>query len=58
MENELFDICCERDSQPADQQRRLKKLLTAGADAHAADKNGVTRCTMPFASAARPRLRR
>jgi tankyrase len=42
MENELFDICCERNPKPADQRRRLVKLLTAGADIHAADKNGVT----------------
>jgi tankyrase len=42
MENELFDICCERDPQPADQRRRIAKLLKAGADIHATDKNGVT----------------
>jgi tankyrase len=42
LENELFDICCERDSQPADQRRRIAKLLKAGADIHATDKNGVT----------------
>jgi tankyrase len=42
MENELFDICCERDPQPADQRRRITKLLKAGADIHATDKNGVT----------------
>src|SRR5215203_4280653 len=42
MQNELFEICCERDPKPADQRRRLTKLLEAGADVHAADKNGVT----------------
>lgn len=42
MDNELSDICCERNSDPADQQQRLVQLLEAGADVHAADKNGVT----------------
>jgi ankyrin repeat protein len=42
MENELFDVCCERDPNPVDQRRRLIKLLKAGADIHATDKNGVT----------------
>jgi tankyrase len=42
MVNELFDVCCERDSKPADQRRRLTELLKAGADIHATDKNGVT----------------
>ena len=42
MENELFDICSERDSKPADQRKRLVIALKAGADIHAADKNGVT----------------
>jgi len=42
VENELFDICCERDSSAADQRKRLLRLLKAGADIHAADKNGVT----------------
>ena len=42
MQNELFAICCERDPEPADQRRRLIKALKAGADIHAADKNGVT----------------
>jgi ankyrin repeat protein len=42
MENELFDICCERNPKPADQRKRLLKLLKAGADVHATDKNGVT----------------
>jgi tankyrase len=42
MDNELFDICCERDPDPADQRKRLLKLLKAGADVHATDKNGVT----------------
>jgi tankyrase len=42
MENELFDICCDRDPKPADQRKRLQKLLRAGADVHATNKNGVT----------------
>jgi uncharacterized protein len=42
MQNELFDICCERDPDPTDQRRLLVKLLEAGADVHATDKNGVT----------------
>ena len=42
MENEIYDICCERDSKPADQRRRLLKALRLGADIHATDKNGVT----------------
>jgi uncharacterized protein len=42
MENELFEICCERDAKPADQRKRLLKALKAGADIHATDKNGVT----------------
>src|SRR3954468_12691297 len=42
MENELFDACCERSPNRADQRRRLRKALKAGADVHATDKNGVT----------------
>jgi ankyrin repeat protein len=42
MENELFDICCDRDPNPADQRKQILKLLKAGADLHATDKNGVT----------------
>jgi uncharacterized protein len=42
MESELFDICSERNSDPADQRKRLLKVLKAGADVHATDKNGVT----------------
>jgi tankyrase len=42
MENELFDICSERDPNPVDQRKRLQKLLKAGADVHVTDKNGVT----------------
>jgi tankyrase len=40
--SDLFNICCERDSKPADQRKRLEKVLDAGADIHATDKNGVT----------------
>jgi ankyrin repeat protein len=42
MENELFDICCDRNPNPADQRKRLLNVLKAGADVHATDKNGVT----------------
>jgi tankyrase len=42
MESELFDICSERNSEPADQRKRLLRVLNAGADVHEADKNGVT----------------
>jgi tankyrase len=42
MQNELFEICCERNPNPNGQRRRLVKALRAGADVHAADKNGVT----------------
>jgi uncharacterized protein len=42
MDSELFDICCERDPDPADQRKQLLTLLKAGADVHATDKNGVT----------------
>ena len=40
--NELFEICCERNSAPVDQRKRLLKAIKAGADIHASDKNGVT----------------
>jgi tankyrase len=42
MQSELFDICSERNSDPADQRTRLLNVLKAGADVHATDKNGVT----------------
>jgi tankyrase len=42
MENELFDICCDRNPQPSDQRRQIIMALKAGADIHATDKNGVT----------------
>jgi tankyrase len=42
MQNELFDICSERNPNPADQRRQLLLALKAGADVHATDKNGVT----------------
>src|SRR6186713_1698370 len=42
MENELFDICCNRTPQPAEQRRRIVAALKRGADVHATDKNGVT----------------
>ena len=42
MQNELFDICSERNPNPRDQRTRLLQALKAGADVHVADKNGVT----------------
>src|SRR5688500_5209341 len=42
MDNELFDICCERNPKPADQQRQIVMALKRGADIHTTDKNGVT----------------
>jgi uncharacterized protein len=42
MENELSEICCERDPRPAEQRKRLVTALKRGADIHATDKNGVT----------------
>lgn len=40
--HELSRICAEQNPNPADQRQRLIALLKAGADIHAADKNGVT----------------
>jgi tankyrase len=40
--HELSGICAEQNPDPADQRRRIIALLTAGADIHATDKNGVT----------------
>src|SRR6187455_3443621 len=42
MDNELFDICCDRNPKPADQQRQIVMALKRGADIHTTDKNGVT----------------
>jgi uncharacterized protein len=42
MENELFDICSDRNPKPAEQRRQIVQALKRGADIHAADKNGVT----------------
>ena len=42
MKNELFKICCERNSQTADQRQRLIAALKRGVDIHECDKNGVT----------------
>src|SRR5687768_1595257 len=39
---ELSDICAEQNPNYVDQRRQLIALLKAGADIHAADKNGVT----------------
>ena len=38
----LSDICAQQNPNAADQRRRLLKLLKAGANIHATDKNGVT----------------
>jgi uncharacterized protein len=42
MENELFDICSDRNPKPAIQRRQIIAALKRGADIHATDKNGVT----------------
>jgi len=42
MANELGAICCARTPEPADQRERIARAVRAGADVHAADKNGVT----------------
>jgi len=42
MLSELFNICCERNPEPADQQRRITETLKRGDDIHATDRNGVT----------------
>jgi uncharacterized protein len=39
---ELSEVCCERNSDPKVQGRRIEALLKAGADIHETDKNGVT----------------
>ena len=38
----LSDVCCERNADPVKQRREIEKLLKAGEDIHATDKNGVT----------------
>lgn len=42
MVNELFEICCKRAPDPADQERRIDAAIKAGVDVHQTDKNGVT----------------
>jgi ankyrin repeat protein len=42
MTNPLFDICCERNSDPVEQRDRIVKILQRGVDINATDKNGVT----------------
>jgi uncharacterized protein len=39
---DLADLCCERNPQPDKRRDRIARLLKAGADIHATDKNGVT----------------
>ena len=38
----LSDVCCQRNADPVKQRAEIEALLAAGADIHAADKNGVT----------------
>lgn len=42
MENELFEICVERNPDPDDQRQRLIAAIEGGAEILATDKNGVT----------------
>ncbi|EMI55813.1 ankyrin repeat domain-containing protein [Rhodopirellula sallentina] len=42
MVNELFEICCDRAPDPADQARRIYAAIEAGVDVNQTDKNGVT----------------
>src|SRR5437764_3777899 len=42
MENELFDICSNRNPKPAEQRSQIVMALKRGANIHATDKNGVT----------------
>jgi tankyrase len=42
MSRELSNVCCERNSRPADHRKRIVALLKRGADIHETDKNGVT----------------
>jgi tankyrase len=42
MEDELFDICSDRNPQPAEQRRQIVAALKRGANVHVTDKNGVT----------------
>ena len=39
---ELADLCCERNPVARKMRSRITRLLNAGADIHATDKNGVT----------------
>jgi len=40
--NALSVVCCRRNADPALQRAEILRLLDAGADLHAVDKNGVT----------------
>jgi len=42
MENDLFNICSDRNPKPANQRRHILMALRRGANLHATDKNGVT----------------
>ena len=42
MADELGAICCARMPEPVDTRERVARAVQAGADVHAADKNGVT----------------
>ena len=42
MENELFEICCDRNPKSSEQRARIVAALKRGAEIHATDKNGIT----------------
>ena len=42
MTSVLFQICCDRDPDPATQRTKILEALKQGDDIHATDKNGVT----------------
>lgn len=42
MASDLLSICAAQTPEPADTRERIARAVEAGADVHAADKNGVT----------------
>jgi tankyrase len=42
MQDDLADVCCQRNADPVKQRRAIEALLKSGADIHKTDKNGVT----------------
>lgn len=42
MDAELWKVCCDRTPVANEQSREIRRLVKAGADIHATDKNGVT----------------